>query len=246
MIKKIILFFLLSFSAVLCQEEVISDSMACVRLKNAPLRGFGGISFTNSVPQGEMYSNLSGAGLGFSLYGAGVFSDFPLAIGGEMDFLIYDYETKYFNASHSGWDLGEDTVETKTLVLPLTVFVRLQPSMGRVSPYLEAFGGCNLLIASADYNAESYNGDSKNKFSASFAYGLGAGLMFRVADIIMSETSKMTINIDLRMRYSFGTNADVSTVKIFDDSSVEFTTHESRTNMINTLIGVSFGFNSMN
>ena len=58
MIKKIILFFLLSFSAALCQEEAVSDSMACVRLKNAPLCGFGGISFTNSVPQGEMYSNL--------------------------------------------------------------------------------------------------------------------------------------------------------------------------------------------
>lgn len=191
-----------------------------------------------------MYTNLSGAGLGLSLFGAGMLSDFPLAIGGQVDFFMYDSDTKYFNNSHSGWKI-RDTVETNVMAIPLTVFVRMQPNVGRFSPYLEAFGGCNLLLASADYNSGSSNGDSKNKFSASFAYGLGAGVMFRVADVMLSEKSKMSINIDLRMRYSFGTNADISTVKIFDDSSVEFTTNKSKTNMINTLIGVTFGFNSL-
>ncbi len=44
------------------------------------------------------------------------------------------------------------------------------------------------------------------------------------------------------MRYAFGTNAEYSTVKINNDSGVEFKTFKSETDMIITNVGVSFCF----
>lgn len=223
-------------------DSKISDE-ALAQLKQKPLPGFFGITFTNAVPQGEFMSNLFKTGLGFSVYGGYNAAPLPLAVGLEGDFLFFGGDTRYYDQRNDrGWIIGHDTVDTQSMIIPIVAFARIQPNTGFIFPFIEAFAGVNLFSTTANYKPYWGEEDSKDKFSASFTYGLGAGVSIKLVDFITLPNQRTTLNIDFKMKYAFGTNAEYSKVRILDDSTPEFKTYESETDMILTTIGVSFNF----
>ncbi len=103
-------------------------------LKRKPLNGFFGLSFTNAVPQSDFQSNLQKTGLGLSLYGGYYADPIPVAFGLQTDLLFFGGDTKYFKYQKAGWNIGTDTVDTQSMIIPITAFVRLQPNTGIVFP----------------------------------------------------------------------------------------------------------------
>lgn len=81
---SIISIFLSSCGIVIAQ----SDEVLIEQLKQKPLKGIFGLSFTNSVPQNEFYDNLKKSGQGFSLYGGYNFTPVPVTVGLQTDFLF--------------------------------------------------------------------------------------------------------------------------------------------------------------
>ena len=216
---------------------------AAERLKKKPLNGFFGLTFANAVPQGDFYSNLHKTGLGLSLYGGYYADPIPVAFGLQGDILFFGGDTKYFTwQKPGGWNAGTDTVETQSMIIPITVFARLQPNTGIVFPFIEAFAGVNLFSATATYKPYWGPQDDKDKFSASFAYGLGAGISVKLVDFIQLPNQRTSLNLDIKMRYAFGTNADYYKVKLDNNTTPEFTSFKSETDMIITNVGVSFCF----
>lgn len=222
---------------------------AAEKLKKKPLNGFFGLTFANAVPQGDLQSNLQKTGLGLSLIGGYYADPIPVAFGLQGDILFFGGDTKYIqDRTAAGWLRGTDTVETQSMIVPITVFVRLQPNTGIIFPYIEGFAGVNLFSTSATYNSYLMRNDGtqvtddKSKFSASFAYGLGAGISVKLVDFIQLPNQRTSLNLDIKMRYAFGTNADYYKVKLNNNTTPEFTSFKSETDMIITNVGVSFCF----
>ena len=211
-------------------------------VKQKPLEGYFGINFANSVPQKAFYSNMRQAGIGFSMNGGGWIANSPLAIGGSLGFLFFNSDEQYFPTYRSGWFLGNDTVSTNSMEIPLTMTIRFQPATNWIRPYFEGFGGGNFFVTSGDF--KSYEGihDSKDKFSAAWIYGIGGGVDIRVSNSATATGQHNTVNITLGINYSKGSNVKYYKAKINEDSSVDFDAFKSQTDQIITTIGVSFGF----
>ncbi len=223
-------------------KEIDKNEELVAKLKKKPLNGFFGIDFANAVPQEEFHNNLNKTGLGFSLYGGYYADPIPVAFGIEADFLFFGGDTKYLNIYKYGFWLGQDTIDTQSMIIPIVLFTRLQPNTGWIVPYLEAFAGVNIFSSTATLNTYSYEESSQDKVSASWAYGLGAGLSIKLVDFITLPNQRTSLNLDLKMKYSFGTNAEYSKVKILETGDTEFETFKSDTDMILTTIGISFSF----
>jgi hypothetical protein len=220
-----------------------AEQMTVENLKKQPLNGFFGLTFTNAVPQGDFQTNLNKTGLGLSIFGGYNADPIPLSVGMNADVLFFGGDTKYFTYQRpGGWKGGTDTVETQSMVIPVTVFARLQPKAGIFSPYLEAFAGVNFLSTSADFTPYIGEKDSKSKFNASWTYGLGAGLSVKLVEFINLPSSHSTLNADFRMKYAWGSEADYYKVKIGANSEPIFTSFRSKTDMIITSVGISFSF----
>lgn len=213
------------------------------KLKNKPLNGFFGFSFTNAVPQGEFFDSLKNSAQGFSVYGGYDMDPVPVVFGGELDFLFFGGDTRIFKYGPSNWSVYRDTVTTSSTMIPLNVFMKLQPNIGNfVYPYVEAVAGVNFMTVSAEYKSYYGDKDSKNRFSLAFNYGFGAGLMVKLVDFIQLPNSFSQMCLDIKMRYLKGSKADYATVKIKDDTSAEFTDFNTQTDMVLFLFGLTFRF----
>lgn len=150
------------------QKNSFSEQERVEYLKNMPLHGFFGFTFSNSVPQKEYMDNLKTSGPGFGLYGGYRMDPIPVTFGGSADLHFFGSETRYFENRINDWTFSKDTLTTTNLSIPLSVFARLEPNlMTYVFPYLEIGAGFTLLSASADYKS-AYFGDAedKNEFNA--------------------------------------------------------------------------------
>lgn len=224
------------------QDKPLEEQLR--RIKEIPLSGFFGISATNSVPQDQFQNYLNKSGFGLSLFGGYYADPIPFAAGFNADLIFFGGETKRFKYQRpGGWGIGEDTVTTTSLIVPLSVFVRIKPIFfNTFLPYLEGFAGFTILNVSADYKPYWGQSDSKNRTSFAFHYGASAGLMIEMVDFIDLPSSHRTMCLDIRLRYIKGNEADYATAKIKDDTSVEFNDFRSKTSMLLLLLGLTFRF----
>jgi len=229
---------------VLAEDNLSSEEQQIVeKLKNKPLNGFFGFTFSNAVPQGEFFDKLKNSAQGFSLFGGYDIDPIPVVFGAELDFLFFGGEERIFKYGNSGWGQYKDTVTTSSSMIPLNVFVKFQPNISNlIYPYVEAVAGVNFMSVTADYKSNYWDDDSKDRFSVAFNYGFGAGLMIKLVDFITLPNSYSQMLLDVKMKYIKGTKADYATVKIKNDSSAEFTDFETQTDMVMFLIGLTFRF----
>ena len=153
LILPIILLFCSVSSKAQTKDLINNDQELVEKLKNKPLNGFFGLTFSNAIPQDEFYSNLRKAGPGLSIYGGYAMDPVPVAFGLESDILFFSGDEKTFSyKNQGGWTVYRDTVSSTTMSIPITAFIRLQPKMNYVTPFFEAFCGVNIFTSSADYN----------------------------------------------------------------------------------------------
>lgn len=224
------------------QDKPLEEQLRQIKL--IPLSGFFGISATNSVPQNQFQDYLQKSGFGLSLFGGYYADPIPFAAGFNADLIFFGGETKRFKYERpGGWGLGEDTVTTSSLIVPISIFIRIKPIFfNTFMPYLEGFAGYTILNVSADYKPFWGKADSKNKTSFAFHYGASAGLMIELVDFIDLPSSHRTMCLDVRLRYIKGNEADYSTAKINDDTTVDFKDFRSKTDMLLLLLGLTFRF----
>jgi hypothetical protein len=253
--KKIIYLFLFTiflYSSVFCQKgEVIqskvqndNEATRIEYLKNMPLHGFFGISFSNSVPQKEYMNNLQTSGPGFGLYGGYRFEPVPVTLGGTFDMLFFGSDTKYYeHYLNNGWVYARDTLSTTNWSMPFTAFVRFEPNIKNLFyPYLEAFAGFTLMDANASYKAFTGTESTQDEFSANFNYGVGAGAMIKLVDFVMLPNQVTRMLLDVRFKYLLGTEANYFDISVNNDGSVNFKKFRSKTNQILCNIGIVFHF----
>lgn len=213
-------------------------------LKNMPLSGFFGFSFSNSVPQKEYMDNLQTSGPGFGLFGGYRMDPIPLAFGGSFDMHFFGSETRYFENKINDWTFSKDTLTTSNLSMPFSVFVRLEPNlMTYVFPYLEVGAGFTLLNANAGYKSAYFGrAEDKNEFSAYLHYYLGAGVMFKMVDFVMLPNNNTRMLLDIRFKYLSGNETDYYTAKAQPDRSVKFDKYHSKIDQILFNLGLVFHF----
>lgn len=238
------IFVLIGFSVVNSFSQTTADEAKIVeQLKQTPLKGHFGIYFNNSIPQKELYNNLQRSGPGFSLNGGYTLE--PLTFGMQADFLFYGGDTKYFTYNRpGGWKGAVDTVTYQNMIIPVTFYVQFKPNVANlIYPYVEGFAGFNLMSATADFKPAYGPKDDKSDFSGSWNYGVGVGTKIKLVDFIQLPNSYTRLMLDAKLRYMRGTEANYAMVKqILPDSSPEFKTYRSKTDMVTFQLGVSFEF----
>ncbi|MFC2130623.1 outer membrane beta-barrel protein [Bacteroidota bacterium] len=250
LLKLISLTVLVTVFSVVClnaqNDDLSKNEQELVeKLKNKPLNGFFGITFTNCVPQGEFYDNLKKSGQGFSVFGGYQMDQIPVAFGLEGDIMFFGGDERHFPVydKDTGWRKYTDTVETQSMMVPINVFARLQPNIINLFyPYLEGIVGINLLSVSADYRSQYWDDDSKDKFDVAFNYGFGAGIMVKLVDFIQLPNSHSQMLFNVGMRLLKGTKADYATVKIKDSGEPDFNDFSTQTDLILFLAGITFRF----
>lgn len=226
------------------QKNSFTEQERVEYLKNMPLHGFFGFSFSNSVPQKEYMDNLKTSGPGFGLYGGYRMDPIPVTFGGSADLHFFGSETRYFENRINDWTFSKDTLTTTNLSIPLSVFARLEPNlMTYVFPYLEIGAGFTLLSASADYKS-AYFGDAedKNEFNAYLHYYFGAGVMFKMVDFVMLPNKNTRMLLDIRFKYLTGNETDYYTCKPQPDRSVKFDKFHSKIDQVLFNLGLVFHF----
>lgn len=219
-------------------------------LKSKPLQGFFGITFTNSVPQREFQDNVRRSGQGFSVYGGYYPDPIPVAFGAQCDFLFYGRKERidaYDWQDHFGnWRTFYDTASIQNIVIPISLFARLQQNVyGYFLPYFEIFAGVTFLTTSFDDktgNPEEDDKNSKTKTNAAFNYGIAAGCMIKLLDVVQLPSTNFSMLLDLRMRYAKGTKTTYWDGNFKDDGTFGVIQLNSQTDMILTYIGLVFRF----
>ena len=221
--------------------EYQNDSLAYISMvKKQPLKGYFGIHLVNSIPQKDFYTNLRNAGLGVIFNGGGWLKKSPLALGGTVGFISFKNADEYFDNYISGWFLGNDTVSTDIMEIPVALTLRFQPATNWIRPYFEGALGCNFLITSADYDSYYGNGSSEGKFSAAWIYGLGAGIDFRIINSTYGFGGHMTLNLTCAINYYYGSNVTYYTTDVYNDMSVNFHPFKSKTETTKSLFSGNF------
>ncbi len=180
-------------------------------LKDQPLPWMFGLNFMVVNPQDSLrlaYQNLDAPSVGYGLaFDVAYYLD-PVPVAITAQFAVN------FMGS-SAYERTEYRLETQNVQIPITVGVRFQPNlMNRFFPYVEGVGGFSLFSTSAEirpHNESSgtiYTGPQPET-NASWIYGIGAGMMITIADIITIPDEVERVAVDLRLRYMGSTTVAV-------------------------------------
>jgi hypothetical protein len=248
------LVFLFLFAALLssnAQTNQQYDRDLVENLKKMPLNGFFGITFTNSVPQGEFFDNIQKSGQGISIFGGYHMDPVPFAFGMEVD-VIFNGSTEsrsewQWQDPFGKWHNEYDTASTQNMVIPVNIFARLSPNIGNIFfPYAEGFVGITVLNTSYTFNT-SYNvnnndyNNTDNETSVALSYGGGAGFMIKIVDFVQVPNSNVQMLFDVKMRYLKGEQVEYTEWKLVNDQFTE-TKFKSETDMVLFMAGLTFRF----
>jgi opacity protein-like surface antigen len=249
--SMVFLFFVTAFISSNAQLIQDNDHNLEENLKKMPLNGFFGITFTNSVPQGEFFDNIHKSGQGLSIFGGYHMDPVPFAFGLEADLIFNgssESRTKWQWQDPFGyWHNEYDTASTQNMVIPVNVFARLSPNIGNFFfPYAEGFVGITVLNTSYTFNTSfnsnntDYN-NTDNETSVAFSYGGGAGFMIKIADFVQVPSSNVQMLFDVKMRYLKGEQVEYTEWKLVNDQFSE-TKFKSTTDMVLFMAGLTFRF----
>jgi len=201
------------------------DERLIERIKEQPLNITAGMSFMVANPQDSLRRALQkmdapGVGYGFALDVGYSFDPVPIVLGGQFAMNFYGgTDRDYIVPNQMG---TSDTVSysSQNSQIPITLNVRIQPNIGTwVFPYVEGVGGVMLFTSNLSMeqkNGVVINSDSRVESSASWLYGVGAGIMVKFADVITLPNTLQRFLVDVNMRYVKGTSVDIPVIKVLE------------------------------
>lgn len=182
-------------------SHVLAAALTAVLLTTpAPAQTYLGLTLEGGIPHDEFHDQLDDVALGASaqlLVQAGAL---PLALGLDAGILTYGQQAYPLDARIDGRSAFLGEVETTNNVSHLHAVLRIVPGSGAVRPYADGLVGFNylytrtrfeqevILVAGGDFidlgpdavvGRETTSSTVLDDFALS--YGVGAGVLFRVA-----------------------------------------------------------------
>ena len=209
-----------------------------------------GVNFAIGSPQGEFSENVENLGIGGSFYGGYNLPKSPFMIGIDIGYLRYGTESRLEPFSHTIPD-ATVRVENTNNILLTHLFIRVQPDMGSVKPYLGGLLGFKRLYTKTkienDASDDEPIAESTNSSDYALSYGIGGGLKIKVFEKSSSdeEENRLSVFIDLGVKYLLGNEAEylkkgsiirTSTGEVFYDF------RQSKTDLLLFNVGVSLLF----
>jgi len=202
-----------------------------------------GLAFSPSLPLGEFHDVLGRTAWGGTFFFAYRFSRSSVLIGTSLGFGIYDtyYRQDWLELT---WPDVLVDVRTTNAVLAWNIFLRFQPEIGFLQPYLDVFAGLHILSTDTrigDGDSDNDGGFNVNNSSdTAFAFGAGAGVMLPIIRFVHPDgRTAWSIELDLGARYAKGGRAEYLVESgepgIYDERA-------SRTDMLTLISGLVFRF----
>lgn len=221
----------------------------------SPVTGFGqtnfagGVHFSLGIPQGELDDQIdqNAYGLGGQIFYSPQRS--PLALGLDVAWMNYGTETRQEPFSSTIPDVTVE-VETSNNILQGFLVLRGQMPGGPIRLYADGLVGFNYLFTQTSISdVGDFSEDiatSTNLDDATFAYGVGGGLMVpvftRTAE--SGEGRPLQVLIDGGVRYISGGEAEYLKKGSIrrEGGDVTFDSIESETNMLTIQLGAVIRF----
>ena len=224
-------FFLLLISALL----FIPNDGLCLGFFDA------GVHFTGSLPQSEFKEITDQSGYGVSATALFKMGLLPLKLGVEIGSFGYGKESEKTNLTG-----GIAEVESETKNFTGHVILRLQQGVGDFAPYVDCLLGVNVISTETSVKGKSGLGNipsfSPDYKDAAFSYGIGAGLMYKLARFI--PIAGPAIFLDIKARYLFGGESEFKkegSLKI-ENGVFKFDKDKFNSNQMIYHVGVMIGF----
>lgn len=211
--------------------------------------GLFSAGFIIGMPQGEHKDANDELGFGFNLNGGYNFSNTPITVGLDANFFVMNSDTRNEKFSTTIPDVRVK-VTTASNLLNTNLFLRFQPNLGIIQPYIEVLGGFNYLYTDTSIESENANdgkpiASSVDSDDFAFAYGAGAGLMVPVYTSLPDEDEDFSqILIQGGAKYMLGGDAEY--IKEGDkkiiDGELSYDITKSKTDLLHVFIGVAVKF----
>ena len=221
--------------------------VSSVSYAQAPFQAGGNL--TLGFPQNEFKDNVENIGIGGTGYFGFHFPQSPILVGFSASFIIYGSETREEPFSTTIPDVWVDVTTMNSLIMG-HVLLRIQPSQGKVRPYLDGLFGLNYLWTQTRIENQSNNEEvasSTNFDDITFGYGCGAGLMIRVYEATTRQTRMdgvQAVYIDLGLRYLKGGEAEYlkeGSIRT-ENGKVTYDISKSTTDILTIHIGATLTF----
>ena len=190
-----------------------------------------GVHLQLMFPRGDFEKKVDNAGFGLNIDLGYAFPGLPLAAGIEGGFVMYGSDT-YTAPLSTTLPVNVEFTSTNSII-PVHLFLRLQPHVGDFRPYFEGLAGLSVFTTSVSAKnlntSEEIAGETKHS-DVAWGYGGGGGIMYRVWSGTTNESNNgmkqpMEVFIDARLRYIYGGNAKYYTeeaVYKLPDGSIKF------------------------
>lgn len=238
--KRIVRIVLIFIPIVLFNTKAISSY---------PPRFQVGANFLLEFPQGEFKDVVNHAGFGVSGEFLYALPMIPVSVGLSGSYIIYGNDTRRVRLI-PGVAVDVD-VETSNNIAMGHFLLRAQQRQGAIRPYMDGLIGFNYLFTQTLIKNRSEGveiASSINVDDFAFSYGGGAGIMISVyqrpIEEIQDNAGLARVNLDLRLRYLFGSEAKY----LFEDSieiageDVFYNETKSLTDIITLQIGAILEF----
>lgn len=238
MSKKIAVLFLIGLFMMIASPNLISGAY--------PPHFQVGINFLLAFPQDEFNNYVDRPGIGGAAEFLYSFPLIPISVGVAGSFLVYGSETRSERFSTTIPDVTV-RVNTTNNIATGHFLLRARPRQGRVRPYMDGLIGFNYLFTQTKIESKSSGEEvasSTNLDDFAFSYGGGGGLMILLYQDTGAEDGVATVNLDLRMRYLFGSEAEYLKEGsiIINGGDVYYDINKSVTDVITFQVGVTLEF----
>lgn len=193
------------------------------------------------LPQGPFQDQLDEIGLGLNVMGGYLLPGAPVMLGLDLGFSIFGIDRRSEPLSSTIPDLRVD-VENSYNMINTMFLLRTTGRSGVFRPYIDALVGFNYLytqtVVRSRGTQEEFARDT-NFDDFAFAYGLGAGMQYRVY-----RHRGTNIFLNIQSRYILGGEADYlrpGSITV-SNGQVNFDVSRSRTDMLYFQIGVVAAF----
>lgn len=229
MIKKLLLFFILSLASFTQAQTA------------------GGSVFIG-VPQGDFKSNVNNLGYGFEFHGTlwSPSAAQPVTFGLNVGYLIYGLKAERRPFSLTIPEVGVDVTRTNSLA-NMHLLIQVNPFGGTIQPYVEGLFGGAYIFTTTDIRSEYNNAEiasSVNYDDFTWSYGAGAGLLILLKKDLGDVSA---LFLDFKARYIYGTEAqyltDTGIVINPANGEVYYYPKKSKTDLLSFQIGVVAYFN---
>jgi opacity protein-like surface antigen len=213
----------------LARRIAIAAALVCLATSPSRAETFEfGMNALTVLPRGELNENLDPA------FGLGMHALWPIGagsvrLGAEASWARYGDKRRHF--------FGDLDVVTSNDIGTAHLLLRVQPTSGKVRPYLEALAGFKLFQTQStlvlDCACDDDIVDSVTELDdTAFSYGVGVGLQIALGD--------PNLSFETKFRYTRGDDATYLTRGSLDDRNLADRLRESSTDAWSIHIGLSY------